>query len=118
MEFFETSLVEAMPPLKCLADDSAPPLMACPREEGRKLRDCHGPKFAELRPHLPPKQFETELREMIQLARAGGIRLPERKIMLKRMWKRRERQVAKEKQAEAVIGARREEFCESTPTAR
>ena len=73
-------------------DDSAPPLMACPCEEGRKLRDCHGPKLAELRPHLPPKQFETELREMIQLARAGGIRLPERKIMLKRMWKCRERQ--------------------------
>ena len=92
MEFFETSLVEAMTLLKCLADDSAPPLMACPCEEGRKLRDCHGPQLAELRPHLPPKQFETELREMIQLARAGGIRLPERKIMLKRMWKRRERQ--------------------------
>ena len=66
--------------------------MACPCEGGRKLRDCHGPKLAELRPHLPPKQFETELREMIKLARAGGIRLPERKIMPKRMWKRRERQ--------------------------
>lgn len=91
-EFFGTSLVEAMKLLKCLADDFAPPLMACPCGEGSKLRDCHGPKLTELRPHLPPKQFETELREMIKLVRAAGIRFPESKVMPKRMWKRRERQ--------------------------
>ena len=92
LEFFGTSLVEAMKLLKCLADDFSPPFMACPCGGGRKLRDCHGPKLTELRPHLPPKQFEIELREMIKLARAEGIRLPERKIMPRRMWKRRERQ--------------------------
>ena len=92
MEFFGTSLIEAMKLLKCLADDFAPPLMACPCGGGRKLRDCHGPKLMELRPHLSPKQFEIELREMIKLVRAEGIRFPKSEVMPKRMWKQRERQ--------------------------
>ena len=92
MEFFGASGVEVMKLLKCLADDFAPPLMACPCGGGRKLRDCHGPKLTELRPHLSPKQFEIELREMIKLVRALGIRFPESKVMPKRMWKQQERQ--------------------------
>ncbi len=87
MDFFETSHVGAMKLLKCLADDCAPPFMACPCGGGRRLRDCHGEKLAELRPHLLPKEFETELREMIRLARAEGIRFPEKKVMPKQMWK-------------------------------
>ena len=91
MKFFGTSLVEAMKLLKCLADDFAPPLMVCPCGGGRKLRDCHGAKLTELRPHLPPKQFEIELREMIKLLRAEKIRFPESKVMPQQMWKQRER---------------------------
>ena len=91
-EFFGTSPVEAMKLLKCLADDSSPPLMACPCGGERKLRDCHGPKLTELRPHLCPTQFEIELREMIKLVRAEGIGFSKSKVMPKRMWKQRKRQ--------------------------
>ena len=94
-EFFGTSPVEAMKLLKCLADDSVPPLMACPCGGGSKLRECHGPKLTELRPHLPPRQFETELRDMIKLLRAAKVPFPESKVMPKRMWKQRERQERK-----------------------
>ena len=87
-EFFETSLITSMKLLKCLVDDFAPSLMACPCGGGRNLRDCHGPKLTELRPHLLPKQFETELREMSKFVRAKGIQFPKSK----RMWKQRERQ--------------------------
>ena len=97
MEFFGTSGIEAMKLLKCLADDFAPPLMACPCGEGRKLQDCHGPRLLALRPHLPPRQFETELRAMIRLARAAGVRLPERKVMPKRLWRLQERQRRKKR---------------------
>ena len=92
MKFFETSPVGAMKLLKCLADDFAPPLMACPCGGGRKLQDCHGPKLTELRPHLLPNQFETELVEMIKLARAAGIRFSESKVRPKRIYKKRDRQ--------------------------
>ena len=91
-EFFGTTPVEAMKLLKYLADDSAPPLMGCPCGGGSKLQMCHGPKLTELRPHLSPKQFETELREMIKLLRAVGFQFPESKVMPKRMWKQRQRQ--------------------------
>ena len=84
MEFFEIPLIETMKLLKCLADDFAPPLMACPCGGGHKLQDCHGPKLTELQPHLPPKKFETELREMIKLVQAAGIRFPKSKVMPKR----------------------------------
>lgn len=94
-EFLETSVITCMKLIKCLADDFAPPLMACPCGGGHKLRDCHGPKLTELRPHLSPKQFETELREMIKLLREAGIRFPESKVLPKRMWKRRERRLRK-----------------------
>jgi len=91
-EFFGSSPVEAMKLLKCLADDSVPPLMACPCGGGTKLRECHGPKLTELRPHLPAKQFENELREMMDLLRARGVQFPESKVLPKRMWRRRKRQ--------------------------
>lgn len=91
-EFFETSPIEAMKLLKCLADDSAPPLMRCPCGRGNKLQGCHGPKLMELRPHLSPKQFETELRDMMHLLRALKIPFPESKVMPKRILKQRARQ--------------------------
>jgi len=86
-EFFETSLIPSMKLLKCLADDFGPPQMACPCGRGRKLRDCHGPKLTELRPHQLPKQFETELRKMIKHVRAKGIQFPKSKVMPERMRK-------------------------------
>lgn len=91
-EFFGTYPVQAMMLLKCLAHDFAPPIMACPCGSGSKLRDCHGPKLAELRPHLPPKQFADERRDMIKLLQDAGVRFPESNIMPKRMWRRRKRQ--------------------------
>ena len=96
-EFFEVAPIEAMKLLKCLADDFAPPLMACPCGENRKLQDCHGPKLDQLRPFLPVQQFEMELREMINCARAAKIRLPERKVLPKKMWKRKQRNLRKAK---------------------
>ncbi len=85
-EFFETSAIASMKLLKCLADDFAPPMMACPCGGGRKLQDCHGSKLTELRPHLSPKQFEIELLKMIRLLRAKGIQFPKSKVLPKRMW--------------------------------
>ena len=79
MGFFEVPPIEAMKLLKCLADDIAPPLMACPCGGRRKLRDCHAPQLTELRPHLPPKQFEIELRGMIKLVRARKARVSRRR---------------------------------------
>ncbi|CAG0975569.1 hypothetical protein BURK2_01551 [Burkholderiales bacterium] len=94
-EFFGTSGIAAMKLLKCLADGSAPPLMRCPCGSESKLKDCHAPKLDELRPHLPPSRFEAELRQMILLARAAGMRLPESRIMPKRMWKAKKRRSRK-----------------------
>ena len=94
-EFFGVAPIEAMKLLKCLADDFAPPLMACPCGSELKLRDCHGPKLEELRLFLSPQRFEMELREMIKLARAAKIPVPERKIMPRRMWKRKQRDLRK-----------------------
>ena len=91
--FFSADLTTSLQLLKCLADACAPPLMACPCGGGRRLRDCHGPKLAELRPHLCPEDFEWELREMIEAARAEGVQLPERKVMPKRVLKSRERKL-------------------------
>ena len=95
MEFFGTNLVEAMKLLKCLADDTAPPLMECPCGIGNKLQECHGPKLMELRSHLTPKQFEKELRDMVKLLRVAKIPFPESKVLPKRMWKQRLRQLRK-----------------------
>ena len=91
MEFFETPLIETMKLLKCLADDFAPPLMTCPCGGGLKLRNCHGPILTELRPHLLPKQFETELREMIKFVQTEKMQFPKSKVMPKRMLKQRNR---------------------------
>ena len=103
MKFFGTPLVQVMELLKCLADDFAPPLMACPCGGGRKLRDCHGPKLTELRSHLPPKRFETELLDMIKLARAAGIRFSESKVRPKRIYKKRDRQRRKRNKGRDLI---------------
>lgn len=91
-EYFGTPAIETMKLLKCLADDSAPPLMSCPCGSRKQLRECHGLKLMELRPHLPPKRFETELREMIKCLRTEGIRFSESKVMPKRLLKQRQRQ--------------------------
>lgn len=80
-EFFERSGVPAMKLLKCLADDWAPPRIACPCGSGLKLRDCHGPSLEELRPHQSPECFETELGQIAEDARASGIRLPEGAVL-------------------------------------
>ena len=97
-EFFQTSGITAMKLLKVLADDWAPPLMSCPCNSGRKLRDCHGPKLDELRPLLPPKYFESDLRDMITAAQKAEIRLPQRDVMPKRM--RRNRKKRRRKKAQ------------------
>ena len=91
MDFFETSGIATMKLLKCLADDFAPPLMACPCGSGKRLKDCHSSKLDELRPYLLPKYFDLEIREMIQLAREAGISLPGSQVMPKRMWKQKAR---------------------------
>ena len=90
-EFFWADAITVMKLLKLLADASAPPLMPCPCDSGRKLQDCHGPKVDELKPHLPPSHFESELREMISTAQAVELRLPERDVLPKRMWKNRQK---------------------------
>ncbi len=90
-EFFGVGPITTMKLLKLLADTSAPPLMPCPCGNGRKLQDCHAPKLLELQPLLPPGHFETDLREMIAIAQAAGLQLPERDIMPKRMWKNRQK---------------------------
>jgi hypothetical protein len=94
-EFFGTSGIGAMRLLKCLADDFAPPLMACPCGAGKRLQDCHAGKLAELRPCLAAGRFEAELRQMIDKARREGIRLPERHVLPDRLWKQRERRLLK-----------------------
>ena len=90
-EFFETSGIDALKLLKCLADGLTAPFMICPCGKGRKLKDCHGPKLDELRSHLPAKWFEKELQEMIQLAKKEKIPLPESKVLPKRVLKNRKR---------------------------
>jgi uncharacterized protein YchJ len=96
-EFFDNSGIPAMKLLKCLADAWAPPLMACPCESGRKHRDCHGPKLDELRPHLSQRQFEEELRQMVNAAQQARIDLPESQVMPKRMWKQVQRRLKRSK---------------------
>lgn len=90
MDHFGTRIIPTLKLLKCLADNFAPPLASCPCGSGRKLQDCHEPKLDELRPHYWPELFEKELREMIEMARMAEIDLPERDVMPKRMWQKRE----------------------------
>lgn len=91
MEFFTVGPVATMKLLKLLADNFAPPLMACPCNGSRKLQDCHGPKLDELRPLLPPEHFARDLREMIAAAQAAKITLPDRDVMPKSMLRNREK---------------------------
>ncbi len=91
VDFFGTTWIVALMLLKYLADDFAPPFSLCPCASGRRLRDCHGPRLDELRPHLSPNDFEEELRAMIAIAEAAGERIPERKILPRRMWRMRKR---------------------------
>lgn len=95
MEFFESGLIETMKLLKCLADDFAPPLKACPCGTGDRLEDCHGPRLSALRPHQSRREFEKELQQMIRLARESGVDLPEGKVTPKRLLRLRERQKRK-----------------------
>lgn len=74
VEFFGSSGIAAMKLLKCLADDTASPLMACPCGKGNKLKDCHGPKLDELRLFFPPKHFAAERQQMIALFRTNEKR--------------------------------------------
>lgn len=90
-EFFGTAPVETLKLLKCLADDVAAPVMACPCGAESKLRDCHGPRLGDLRPHQPPTRFEAELMEMIGILRRAGIAFPESKVIPKRMQKQQNR---------------------------
>ena len=90
-DFFGTNAVTMMKLLKLLADGFAPPLMPCPCSSGQSLQDCHGPRLDELRPHLPASHFENELREIIKVAHAAGIRLPDKEVMPERMWKNRQK---------------------------
>jgi len=94
-EFFRAGPLTVMKLLKLLADALAPPLMGCPCGSGRKLQDCHGSKLLELQSLLPPAHFERDLREMIAVARTAGLRLPERDIMPRRMWKNRQKRLRK-----------------------
>lgn len=89
--FFGVDAIKVMKLLKLLADDFAPPLMKCPCESGKVLMDCHEAKLNKLRPYYSPQEFGVELREMITGAQQAGIRLPERHVMTRRMWKRHEK---------------------------
>ena len=95
-DFFAVDVTTVLKLLKVLADSLAPPLMQCPRGSGKALQSCHGPKLDALRPHYPPAAFEAELCEMIRAAQAANISLPERAVMPRRMWKRREKRREKE----------------------
>lgn len=90
-EFFETSMIGAMKLLKCLADDCASPLMACPCGSDRRLEACHGPRLVALESHQSPREFERELWAIIRRLRAAGFRLPERSLMPKRLWRLQQR---------------------------
>jgi hypothetical protein len=94
--FFSVDFIKTMKLLKLLADDFAPPLMKCPCDSGKSLQDCHRHKLDELRPYYPPQAFAAELRNMITEAQKLGIHLPERDVMPRRMWKRRENRRRKE----------------------
>ena len=91
-EFFETGPIPTMRLLKCLADNFAPPLMACPCGSDKKLKECHGPRLDEIRPYQPTESFEAELMPMIGLARKAGIGISARRLMPKRIWNKQRRQ--------------------------
>jgi len=97
-DFFGASGISTLRLLKLLADDFAPPLMTCPCGTGMKLKECHGPRLAELRPHYRPQFFGAELRSMIEAAEAEGVELPEREVLPRAMWRKRERHRRKKTQ--------------------
>lgn len=88
-DYFGVDKITALKLLKLLADNFAPPLMKCPCNSGKSLQGCHGPKLDELRPHYTTKDFEYELRDMISLAKAAGIRFNERQIMPRILWRKK-----------------------------
>lgn len=107
LDHFGVGEVAALRLLKCLADQSAPPLGPCPCDSGQKLCDCHGPKLDELRPHLPAEQFERELRHMIHEAKLAGRDVPDREVMPKRMWKQKQSRLRKQANARKQRGRKR-----------
>jgi hypothetical protein len=92
---FQVDIIRTMNFLKLLADDIVPPLMECPCGNGKVLRDCHGPILFELQSFYSPQEFDFELRDIIALVRQKGIRIPERIVMPRRLWKRREKRARK-----------------------
>ncbi len=96
---FGEDLIPTLRLLKCLADQFAPPIGPCPCGNGRKLKDCHGPKLDELRPHLSHEWFEHELRNIINACKAVDIDLPNRDVMPQRMWKQKQSRLRKEAKA-------------------
>ncbi len=96
-DHFGNGSITTLKLLKLLADNFAPPAGSCPCGSGSKLRDCHGPKLDELRPHYRPELFEAELLELIKMAQIAKVRLPERHVMPKRMWKQKQRRRNKKK---------------------
>jgi len=107
MEHFGANAITTLKLLKCLADDFAPPLGPCPCGNGRKLKDCHGPKLEELRPHYRPELFEFELRQMINAAHAADIDLPDHDVMPKRMWKQKQSRLRKQAKVRKQRGKKR-----------
>lgn len=107
MEHFGATGITTLKLLKCLADNFAPPLGPCPCGSGQKLKDCHGPKLDELRPHYCSELFEVELRQMIDAAHAAGIELPDSEVLPKRMWKRKQNRLRKDAKASKRRGKKR-----------
>lgn len=95
IEYFGVGELASLKLLKCLADQFAPPLRLCPCGSGKKLKDCHGPKLDELRPHLTARQFERELRYMIKEGQMSGYEVPEHVVMPERLWKRNRNRITK-----------------------
>lgn len=90
MEYFEVPVGPTLKLLRCLADSKTPPAMRCPCDSGASLSACHGPRLAELKPHLSPRTFERELRSFVKLADSVGIAVPAT-ALTRRMKKRRRR---------------------------
>lgn len=88
-EFFCVNRITAMKLLKLLADNFAPPLMRCPCDSGKSLQDCHGPYLDELRPHYTPKEFKSELIDMISATKAVGIRFSEKQVVPQKLWRKK-----------------------------
>jgi len=57
--------------LEVLARGQCPDLAHCPCGSQRPLRECHGPRMAELSPHYSAREFYEELADMLALFQKG-----------------------------------------------